>query len=313
MGTSLTITAQSPHPEITLQAIGAAFDTVRWLDQLLSTWREDTELSRLNRAPVGKPFKLSPTLAALLEEVRTFRKSTGGTFDPSIGALVDAYDLRGIGRQPDSASLRAALEATGLDRFELDRHSGQARRLHPAWWIDSGGFGKGAALRAAADALRSRGVGEASLNFGGQVLVVGNSPALNLVAVSHPARRSHPVVLLRLANASVATSGQSERPGHILDPRSGQKVPPWGSASVVAQDPMAADILATALFVMGPEEACRWAAFQDEIGILLLIGTAEKIEARWNRLVKELVVDLDIAAISQPDKPFQRRGLCNVS
>ncbi len=312
MGTSLVITAQTPDPELAQQAIGAAFDTVSSLDRILSTWRENTELSRLNRAPVGESVRLSPTLASLLEEVRRFTQTTKGTFDPAIGALVDAYELRGSGRQPDSATFRAALEAAGLRHFELDTHKQRARRLHPAAWIDSGGFGKGAALRAAAHALRSRGIVQASLNFGGQVLVLGNSPQLSLVAVAHPARRHRAVALLRLADASVATSGQSERPGHILDPRSGRQVPPWGSVSVVAQDPLVADILATALFVMGAEAACAWAASQDEIGVLLLVETGERLYARWNRFMKDFLVDLDPDAVSQTRNLQGRRALCDV-
>lgn len=312
MGTSLVITAQTPDPELAQQAIGAAFDTVRSLDRILSTWRQDTELSQLNRAPVGESVKLSCTLASLLEEVRRFTQTTGGTFDPAIGALVDAYDLRGSGRQPDSAGLRAALEATGLRHFELDTRRRRARRLHPAVWIDSGGFGKGAALRAAAHVLRSRGVSQASLNFGGQVLVLGNRPELTLVAVAHPARRHRPVALLRLADASVSTSGLSERPGHILDPRSGRQVPPWGSVSVVAQDPLAADILSTALFVMGPEAACAWAASQDEIGVLLLVGTGETLYVRWNRSMKDFLVAFDPDAVLQTRNLSERRALCDV-
>ncbi|GBD31628.1 FAD:protein FMN transferase [bacterium HR33] len=311
MGTSLVITAQSAEPEIALRAISAAFDTVRYFDHLLSTWRQDTELAQLNHAPVGSNAKLSPALAALLDEASRFKEITRGTFDPAIGPLVDAYDLRGVGRTPDPASLRTALAASGLEQFELDAANARAKRLHPSAWIDSGGFGKGAALRAAAHALRSRGISQASLNFGGQVLVLGNPPELNLVAVAHPAKRDRAVAALRLADASVATSGQSERPGHILDPRTGQKVVPWGSVSVAARDPLAADILATALFVMGPEEACRWAASQHEIAVLLLIETGATIEARWNRPMNDLLLYLDSHDVSQTSNASPRRVSCD--
>lgn len=311
MGTSLVINAQSSEPEIALRAISAAFDTVRYFDDLLSTWRRDSELAELNHARAGKSIRLSPTLAALLEEVSRFREITGGTFDPAIGPLVDAYDLRGRGRKPDAASLKSALEGSGLERFELDPGNHRARRLHPSAWIDSGGFGKGAALRAAAQALSSRGISQASLNFGGQVVVLGDPPALNLVAVAHPGKRNRAVAALRLSNASVATSGQAERPGHILDPRSGQQVPPWGSVSVVARDPLAADILATALFVMGPEKACRWAASQKEIAVLLLVESGPKIEARWNRPMNDLLLYLDSHDVSQTADASPRRISCD--
>lgn len=290
MGTSLVITAVAPDTRLAATAIGAAFQAVRATDDLLSTWRDDTELSRLNRAPAGTPLVLSPALTALLAEVRRFTPATDGAFDPAIGALVEAYDLRGKGRRPDPGSLQVALEATGFHLFELDTRRSVARRLHPSAWIDSGGFGKGAALRAAADALRRHGIRVASLNFGGQVVVLGDASELSLVAVAHPARRQQPVLALRVRNASVATSGQSERPGHILDPRTGAGVAPWGSVTVVVRDPLVADILSTALFVMGPDQAWKWAKQQKEVAVLLLVDTEGGLKARCNEAMKRLLI-----------------------
>lgn len=290
MGTNLVITALAPDTRVAATAISAAFQAVRATDDLLSTWRDDTELSKLNRAPPGTPLALSPALTALLEEVRHFTLATGGAFDPAVGALVEAYDLRGKGRLPDPGSLQAALEATGFHRFELDARKFVARRLHPSAWIDSGGFGKGAALRAAAQALRRHGIRAASLNFGGQVLVLGDASELSLVAVAHPARRHQPVLALRVRNASVSTSGQSERPGHILDPRTGAQVAPWGSVTVVARDPLTADILSTALFVLGPDQAWKWANQQGEVAVLLLVDTEAGLKALWNEAMRRLLV-----------------------
>jgi thiamine biosynthesis lipoprotein len=155
------------------------------------------------------------------------------------------------------------------DVFELDPSASAVTRRDTLAWLDTGGFGKGAALREAGRLLRSRGVRSAILNFGGQVLALGQDErgAAWPVPVAHPSRRHEPAVRLLLRDRSVSTSSQSERGvtvngrrlGHIVDPRSGEPVAPWGSVTVVAEDPVAADILSTALLVLGPDAALIWA------------------------------------------------------
>jgi thiamine biosynthesis lipoprotein len=99
---------------------------------------------------------------------------------------------------------------------------------------------------------------------------------------------------LRLRSGSVATTAQSERYvdvggeryGHVLDPRTGRPVPALGSVTVVAADPVVADILSTALFVMGPEAGRRWAAGRKE-GILFLTLGEGAVVASWNEAFEQ--------------------------
>jgi thiamine biosynthesis lipoprotein len=101
------------------------------------------------------------------------------------------------------------------------------------------------------------------IDFGGQVLVRGEQR----VAIADPQRRQHPVLDFALRDASLSTSSGSEKTfevsgrrfSHILDPRSGEALPPRGSASVIADDALTADILSTALYVMGEDDGLRWA------------------------------------------------------
>lgn len=270
MGTTLRARVAAPSREEGLAAIEGAFAEVRRLDAVLSTWRDDSEVARLNRHPVGSPFHPSGELLSLLLEVQGWVGATGGAFDPAVGPLVDAWDLRGGGRRPAAAELKAALEASGLGRFEIDAAKGTVVRRHERAWLDTGGFGKGAALRAAEAALRAAGVRSALLDFGGQVVAMGSEEGEVgwRVAVAHPSRRTEPAEVILLRDESAATSAASERfvtvegepLGHVLDPRTGRPVPAWGSVTVVAEDPITADVLSTALFVLGPEEGPRWAA-----------------------------------------------------
>jgi thiamine biosynthesis lipoprotein len=301
MGTLLRAQVGASDREVGLAAIESAFATVARLEDLLSTWRDDTELSRLNHAPVGTSEAVSPALVALLAEVRRWRDDTDGAFDPGLGSLIDAWDMRGKGRIPSRAELESALSASGLSHFQLDPARGTLRRTRDGSWIDSGAFGKGAALRSARDVLEALGIRSALLDFGGQVLAIGDpdDPAWTS-AVAHPSRRQEPVALIRLSDASASTSGQSERAvevhgcrlGHILDPRTGFPVPAWGSVTVVAADPLEADALSTGLFVLGPDAALRWARGRADVGVLVLVESDDEVAAGWNDALASRGIEL---------------------
>jgi thiamine biosynthesis lipoprotein len=125
------------------------------------------------------------------------------------------------------------------------------------------------------------------LDLGGQVFVVGSSPA----TIAHPGRRGLPAVALVLTDASLSTSGNSERGrtvggvrvGHLLDPCTGRPAPDFGSASAIAPSGLVADILSTAFFVLGPEkglalsENLRREGFPNEALFLVIRG--DRLEA----------------------------------
>jgi FAD:protein FMN transferase len=301
MGTTLSITAGAAEREQAVRAIDSAFDAVRRLELTLSTWRDDSEIARLNHAAPGTPVVLSPELYSLLREAQRWSKATDGAFDPAIGALNDAWQLRGRGRVPTPLELKTARAATGLSRFGFADATRTVTRSSSGAWIDTGGFGKGAALGEARAALERAGIRQAFLNFGGQVLTLGLGPTAGdwIVPVAHPSRRDQPVARLRLRDRSASTSGQSEhsvtaagrRLGHIVDPRSGEPVPAWGSVTVVAEDPTVADMVSTALMVLGPDAGLRWAERRNDLGVLFLIERGDRVVPRWNRALREFLVD----------------------
>ncbi|MFO7587756.1 MAG: FAD:protein FMN transferase [Gemmatimonadota bacterium] len=290
MGAPLRVRAAGSDRETAVRAIERAFLEVERLEAELSSWREDSDLGRLRAAPAGTPVRVRARTAALLSEAADWVGRTGGAFDPAIGALVDAWDLRGGGRIPAPAELEAALASSRWERIRLDAAAGTVERADGAAWIDAGGFGKGAALRSAAEALRAGGASAALLDFGGQLAVLGDDPADGgpgwPVAVAHPARRDSALLAGRLLHGSLATSGDSERSldgphgriGHLLDPRTGAPAPAWGSVTVAADDPLAADVLATALFVMGPREGARWIDGRADAGALFLLDRGDAVE-----------------------------------
>lgn len=293
MGTRLDIRVRARSRDAGILAIEHAFLAVHDMEDRLSSWRPDSELGRLNCMPPGQPFLASARLFDLLRQVRRWQARTGGAFDPGIGSLVDAWDLRGVGRRPSPDELHSALRQSGLTAFRFDDEARTVVRRYPGSWLTAGGFGKGAALRAARRALAADGVSSALLDFGGQLLAMGRPPGATgwIVGVADPTVRDRPVAFLLLSDRSASTSGDSERfvevagerLGHILDPRTGRPTRAWGSVTVVARDPMVADMLSTALFVMGPDRALIWGERHPGYGVLVLESKGTEITARWNR------------------------------
>jgi thiamine biosynthesis lipoprotein len=221
--------------------IDAAFAEAARVEEMLSTWRDDSELARFN---ADRSTPVSPELAALLRVVEEQRVRTGGAFEPRIRPLIDAWKTRENGALPNAATI-----ATALERIR----GGNAP-------IEEGAFGKGYALDRMLEVMPSGGF---VLNFGGQLLVRGTHE----VTIADPEHRDTPRVSLILENASLSTSAGSEKTfvvvgrtfTHIFDPRTGEALPPRGSVSVIAGSALLADIESTALYVMGVDDGLRWA------------------------------------------------------
>jgi thiamine biosynthesis lipoprotein len=258
MGTVLTLSVSGPARPQALAASEEAVREITRVGDLLSTWKPGGPLDGLNHARPGEPVALPSEIWHLLRETFEFSERTGGAFDPAVLPLVRAFDLRGEGRLPDAARLSRARKATGRGCFALDPRGWRAIRLCEEAGLDEGAWGKGYALDRAAAALREAGVRKALLDLGGQVLALG--PAR--VAVADPRDRSRAAASLAVVDASVSTSGNSERGrivggrriGHLLDPRTGRPARDFGSVTVLAPSGLVADILSTAFFVLGPEQ-----------------------------------------------------------
>jgi len=258
MGTALSLTVSAPTRDAALRASEAGVREIERIEALLSTWRDDTPLARLNAAAPGIPVTVAPELFNLLKRVFEWEERTGGAFDPAIGPLVKAWGLRSGGRIPSAAELAAARRASGPALFTFEESPPRVSRRDALAGIDEGAWGKGWALDKAAAALRAAGAASGVLDLGGQILTFGEQTS---VAVAHPRDRARAVATLHLKDASASTSGNSERGlvvngrrvGHLLDPETGEPSPDFGSATVVANDGLTADVLSTAFFVLGPE------------------------------------------------------------
>jgi FAD:protein FMN transferase len=284
MGSRCEVVAWGPHEDTVAAAAEAALDEVARLDALLSDYREDSELSLLNRLGDRGRMSVSADLAAFLREAIDWARLSDGTFDPTVGALIAAWDLRGAGRIPSPPELERALAATGYQHLHLGEGP-------TAWFdvpgviLDPGAIGKGYALDLAARVLEAHGVHAALLELGGQYLALDPPPGKQdwRVAVADPGDRERPVLLLRLRRQSIATSGQSERGvrvgsrrlGHILDPRRGVPVDWPGQVTVLAAQATAADVLSTVALVRGPGVLSTDDALPPGVGLAVMDSGGE--------------------------------------
>ena len=310
MGTELEVSVEAANRAVALDASEVAVRALEAAETRLSTWRGDSELELLNRAPVDAPVELSPRLAAELRGVQRWWRETGGAFDPGIGALVAAWGLRTGGRVPTAEERERARAAGGLAALELTG-DGRAVRRRPGLRIEEGGWGKGAGLDAAIEALRADGHATAAvLNLGGQVEVYGQGRWT--LTLADPRDRRRAVVALTVVSGSVATSGNSEhgferdgvRYGHLLDPATGAPALNFGSLTVWAPEALAADCLSK-LYVRGPDAALAWARAHTGVEVLTLEpvaggGLRARASAGWRgrleALIPELVVEFESRA-----------------
>jgi len=274
MGTLLEIAVEAASREQGLAASERAVEALEAAEARLSTWRDDTELARLNQAPSGEPRSLSPALASDLGAARRCWEETERAFNPAVGPLVRVWGLRTGGQSPSAEERSAAVADSRLEDLRLE--GGIAVRERPGLTLEEGGFGKGAGLGDAMAALAVAGVTRASLDLGGQVAVLGGGWT---VPVADPRQRDRQAVALAIDGGSVSTSGNSERPGHLLDPRTGEPVPDFGSVTVWTADPLRADCLSTGLYVLGPEGALRWAAAHPGVEVLVLRVDGDRLRA----------------------------------
>ncbi|TFH22289.1 MAG: hypothetical protein E4H03_08745 [Myxococcales bacterium] len=222
----------------------------RW-DDVLTTWREDGELQRLNASAGSGPFEASNDLLSALEHMRAAAHTTGGAFEPGVGPVV----MRLRRGQPVDDALRHSLADRGIEKtLEL---TSETATLATGAALDAGGIGKGIALDAMAEYLLGSGVQAAFLDFGGSSqLAVGKQPTgseqWTLVLAGFEEGTILGTFTLEAGSLSTSRASPAANPaGAIVDPRSGRAVEPPVLVTVHADDATTAEYWSTALIVLG--------------------------------------------------------------
>ena len=261
---------------------------VEQVDAQMSPWKPESDLMRLNRAPVDDWVDLPAETLEVLDCALDVHRLSAGAFDPCVGALVDAWGFGAVRDAPDADAIRIARQpalrpAHGC--LELDRQAGRARKCVPLQ-LDLCGIAKGYAVDRMATVLQRHGVQHALAALDGELRAVGSqaSGVPWAVALERPeaARRAvHGVI--ELESLAVATSGDyrrylevgEARLAHTMDARRGAPVNnAVASVTVLARTCMQADAWATALLVAGPDEGLAMAQ-RMRLDVLFLLRRPE--------------------------------------
>ena len=262
MDTVMSITAYGKSAE---DAVTAAVARVNQLEGLLSRTRTNSEITRLYLA-APQPVAISPDTLRVLTLATEWHKKTGGAFDVTIAPVTTAWGFGGSGEYqvPDAEKLSELL--TMVDGSGLILTENTAALPKKGMEMDLGGIAKGYAASQAEQVLRNAGVEHALLDLGRNITLIGTKPDGNpwRVAVQDPANGSGTVGVLSLQDCSAVTSGGYQRYfeldgviyHHIIDPRTGYPAHSGLiSATVVCADSTLADLLSTAVFVLGEDAA----------------------------------------------------------
>lgn len=276
MDTYVSIRALGPNPR---EAVSAAFDEMRRIEALTSRFVAGSDVSRIAQGAGGDPVQVSDETLMLLEKAQRCSELSGGAFDVTIGPVVDAW---GFGTDnphvPDASTLARSLSLVSWRALELNPADGTVRLPLPGMSIDLGGIAKGYAADRAGLVLRDHGIRHALIDAGGNIVAVGTRPdgkpwriGIRDPRGESPADTIGPVIDVQ--DETVVTSGDyerfllvdGERYHHIFDPATGKPANLARSATVIAKDSYDADMLATAVFVLGPAEGLKLVEGLDDV------------------------------------------------
>lgn len=286
-----------PRARADLARVRAA---VRGHEARLSEWRTDSEVSALNRRGHPGPVTVSDDLHLILAGARHVAEATGGAFDPTwppLGALYD--EAAAEDRWPTLEALAAARAQVGFQHLALA--PGTAAFLQPGVQVGIAGVAKGFIIDRTFEALAGGGYQHIIVNIGGDIRTAGRDRrgAVRGFKLADPYAPREVAAVLRLEDTALATSGNylrartvaGRRVGHIVDPRSGEPPTFDGSVTAITRDAAMADALATALFVLGPQEGLRFTCARPGLDAVYVTRDAilstipERTEAR-GRAVK---------------------------
>ena len=255
-------------------------DKINELDEMLSTGKETSEVSRLNRS--GEAV-LSPTVANLVKRSLDIYKKTDGLFDITIYPLMELWGFPTKNyRVPSEKEIEEKLKLVGSDKIDFNEETRKISFKNKGMEIDFGGIGKGYITDELVKILTDEKVESAIINLGGNVFGFRKKPDGSLwnIAIRDPNEPDKYMAAIRLEDSAVITSGGYERYfeengiiyHHILDPRTGKPSESGlKSVSIISKDGTLADALSTSLFIMGEEKAIGyWKENGSNFDILLM-------------------------------------------
>jgi thiamine biosynthesis lipoprotein len=265
MGTTVRIVFYASSPGQAEAGRAAAFAVMKDVDDRMSDYKPDSELSRLSAAAGKGPQPVSQELFDVLEASIHTAEVSDGTFDITIGPLVRLWRRsRKEGKLPAPEEIAAAKALVDYRQLRLDARARTAELLRPGMILDVGGIAKGYACDRGIAALKAVGITRALVDTGGGMALSDPPPDKPGWRIGMLGDESK---ILLLANCGVSTSGDTEqfvdiggvRYSHIIDPATGLGLTNRAMATVIAKDGLTSDALDTPICILGPERGLKMA------------------------------------------------------
>lgn len=260
MGTQATVTIWD-RQKLSQEASKETFRIFDEINNTLSTYKEDSEISRLNREAFDKKFKCSPYLWENLLAAKEAYEFSDGAFDVTIRPLIQLWNFNNKRETlPSDEEIKTALSKIGFEKIEFFPEEKAVRFKQEGLQVDLGGIAKGYAVDLAVMRLKELGITKAIIDLGGNMYCFGETPKgikSYKIAIKNPVEKQKSLFTVDLKSQAIATSGNYERfvmidgkrYPHIVDPRTGWPVDKVDSVTVVSPSALWADILSTTIFV----------------------------------------------------------------
>lgn len=281
------------------KAIKGSLDHV---DQMMSTYLPDSEITQFNNSPSTGWQKVSAELCLSVEEALALSSLTDGSFDITVGPLVNLWGFGPgdiIDEPPADENISTMLTSVGYQHLQTDCAQPALKKDIAELALDMSAFGKGYATDRVAAVLDEAGIENYMVEVGGELRLRGHNArnakwAIGIEIPLPNQRRPH--TILHLSDTAMATSGDyrnyfevdGKRYSHTIDTRTGRPVThSLASVTVIDDEGFRADALATALLVMGPDAGMEL-AMRESIAVLFLLRTESGIEERSTPAFEQL-------------------------
>lgn len=265
MGSRFEITAVSADDPLAWQSIEAAIAEIDRIEKLISSWDPHSQTSKINLFAGIRPVTVDQELFELIRRSQKISRLTGGAFDISFASIDNIWRFDGsMSQLPDSALVAASVQKINWRDIQLNPDSLSVYLPHQGMRIGFGGIGKGYAANRARTLMQGMGITSGLVNAGGDLIAWGQRPqgAAWSIGIADPENPAQIFAQLEINNQAVVTSGSYEkfvefegrRYAHIIDPRTGWPVQTLKSVTIICPDAELGDALATAVFVLGPQD-----------------------------------------------------------
>lgn len=283
IGTVVEIQVRDADEEKARQAITNAFEEIKRIEELFSSYNEESIVWKLNHGKM-KGQRLQNELFDIVTFSDSIWKISDGAFDVSLGNLIELWGFSSeLPSVPSNEKLAEKLAASGWKNVQLKNE--KSILISQNTKLDFGAVAKGYAVDKAVQILEQSKVSAALVNAGGEIKGFGYDW---VVGVQHPRNKSEIFGKIKLNGMSVATSGDYEqyfekdekRYHHILNPKTGMPADGCQGVTIICRENKLADALATAVFVLGREKGLQLVEKLNEVEAMIIDSNGNTITSK---------------------------------